>query len=120
MLHGGEAQRIKLSRELARRAIGNTLFILDEPTTGLHFDDTKKLLAVLHTQADRGNTVVVIERHLDVVKNAVHVIGLGPEGGDESGRVVAAGTPEQVAAVPASYTGHYLRPMLGLPARKTS
>jgi excinuclease ABC subunit A len=117
-LSGGEAQRIKLSRELARRATGNTLYILDEPTTGLHFDDTKKLLAVLHTLADRGNTVVVIEHHLDVVKTADHVIDLGPEGGDEGGRVVAAGTPEQVARIPSSYTGQYLAPMLGLPVRK--
>ena len=119
-LSGGEAQRIKLSRELARRATGNTLYILDEPTTGLHFDDTKKLLAVLHTLADRGNTVVVIEHHLDVVKTADHVIDLGPEGGDEGGKVVASGSPEQVAAIAASYTGHYLRPLLGLPARKAS
>jgi excinuclease ABC subunit A len=117
-LSGGEAQRIKLSRELARRATGATLYILDEPTTGLHFDDTKKLLAVLHTLADRGNTVVVIEHHLDVVKTADHVIDLGPEGGDAGGRVVAAGTPEQVARVGASYTGHYLKPLLGLAARQ--
>jgi excinuclease ABC subunit A len=115
---GGEAQRIKLSRELARRATGATLYILDEPTTGLHFDDTRKLLAVLHTLADRGNTVVVIEHHLDVVKTADHVIDLGPEGGDEGGRVIATGTPEQVARVGASYTGHYLKPLLGLTARK--
>jgi excinuclease ABC subunit A len=119
-LSGGEAQRIKLSRELARRATGNTLYILDEPTTGLHFDDTKKLLAVLHTLADRGNTVVVIEHHLDVVKTADHVIDLGPEGGDEGGRVVAAGTPEQVAQVKGSYTGQYLGPLLGFSARKAS
>ncbi|MCJ7440314.1 MAG: hypothetical protein MUO25_01860, partial [Thermoanaerobaculaceae bacterium] len=117
-LSGGEAQRIKLSRELARRATGATLYILDEPTTGLHFDDTKKLLAVLHTLADRGNTVVVIEHHLDVVKTADHVIDLGPEGGDAGGKVVAAGTPEQVARVGASYTGHYLKPLLGLAARR--
>jgi len=119
-LSGGEAQRIKLSRELARRATGNTLYILDEPTTGLHFDDAKKLLAVLHTLVDRGNTVVVIEHHLDVVKTADHVIDLGPEGGDEGGRIVAQGTPEQVAHVPGSYTGQYLRPLLGLPAAKAS
>ncbi len=112
-LSGGEAQRIKLSRELARRATGNTLYILDEPTTGLHFDDTKKLLAVLHTLADRGNTVVVIEHHLDVIKTADHVIDLGPEGGDEGGRVIAAGTPEQVARIAESYTGHYLAGVLG-------
>jgi excinuclease ABC subunit A len=104
--------------ELARRATGATLYILDEPTTGLHFDDTKKLLAVLHTLADRGNTVVVIEHHLDVVKTADHVIDLGPEGGDAGGKIVAAGTPEQVARIAASYTGHYLRPLLGLGARR--
>jgi excinuclease ABC subunit A len=112
-LSGGEAQRIKLSKELARRATGSTLYILDEPTTGLHFDDTKKLLAVLHTLADRGNTVVVIEHHLDVVKTADWVIDLGPEGGDEGGQVIASGTPEQVARVPKSYTGHYLAAVLG-------
>ncbi|HVN31550.1 MAG TPA: excinuclease ABC subunit UvrA [Thermoanaerobaculaceae bacterium] len=120
-LSGGEAQRIKLSRELARRATGNTLYILDEPTTGLHFDDTKKLLAVLHTLADRGNTVVVIEHHLDVVKTADFVIDLGPEGGDEGGRVVVAGTPEQVAQVKSSYTGQYLAGVLSVAAtRKAS
>jgi excinuclease ABC subunit A len=117
-LSGGEAQRIKLSRELARRATGATLYILDEPTTGLHFDDTKKLLAVLHTLVERGNTVVVIEHHLDVIKTADHVIDLGPEGGDAGGEVVAVGTPEQVAQVKASYTGQYLRPLLALPAAK--
>jgi excinuclease ABC subunit A len=110
-LSGGEAQPIKLSRELARRATGSTLYILDEPTTGLHFDDTRKLLSVLHTLADRGNTVIVIE-------TADWVIDLGPEGGDGGGTVVAAGTPEQVARVKASYTGQYLAGVLGIPRAK--
>jgi len=114
-LSGGEAQRIKLSRELARRATGATLYILDEPTTGLHFDDVKKLLGVLHTLVDRGNTVVVIEHHLDVIKTADHVIDLGPEGGDGGGRIVAEGTPEQIARCPESFTGRYLAPLLGQP-----
>ncbi len=113
-LSGGEAQRIKLSRELARRATGQTLYILDEPTTGLHFDDVKKLLSVLHTLVDRGNTVVVIEHNLDVIKTADWIIDLGPEGGDEGGFLVAAGTPEQVAHNPKSWTGRYLTPLLQL------
>jgi excinuclease ABC subunit A len=119
-LSGGEAQRIKLSRELARRATGNTLYILDEPTSGLHFDDTKKLLSVLHTLADRGNIVVVIEHHLDVIKTTDWVIDLGPEGGDGGGTIVAQGTPEQVAQIPASYTGAYLAQVLGLPREEAS
>ncbi|HEY3354556.1 MAG TPA: excinuclease ABC subunit UvrA [Polyangia bacterium] len=112
-LSGGEAQRIKLSRELARRDTGQTLYILDEPTTGLHFDDIRKLLGVLGRLADAGNTVVVIEHNLDVVKTCDHVIDLGPEGGAAGGRVVASGTPEEVAAVRGSYTGQFLRRVLG-------
>ena len=111
-LSGGEAQRIKLSKELSRRSTGRTVYILDEPTTGLHFEDTRKLLDVLQQLVDQGNTVVVIEHHLDVIKNADHVIDLGPEGGDGGGRVVAIGTPEQIADVSESVTGHYLKTVL--------
>lgn len=111
-LSGGEAQRVKLSKELSRRATGKTLYILDEPTTGLHFDDTKKLLKVLHELADRGNTVLVIEHNLDVIKTADWIIDLGPEGGDLGGELVAEGTPEQVAKIKKSYTGKYLQKML--------
>jgi excinuclease ABC subunit A len=117
-LSGGEAQRVKLSRELSRRATGRTLYILDEPTTGLHFDDVRKLLEVLHRLVDTGNTVVVIEHNLEVIKTADWIIDLGPEGGDKGGRLVAAGTPEQVAETPGSYTGQYLAPYLGPPARR--
>ncbi|MDP2807363.1 MAG: excinuclease ABC subunit UvrA [bacterium] len=108
-LSGGEAQRVKLSAELSKIATGKTLYILDEPTTGLHFEDVKMLLAVLHRLADTGNTVIVIEHNLDVVKSADWIIDLGPEGGDEGGRILACGTPEQVAASKASYTGQYLK-----------
>ncbi|MFY0691572.1 MAG: excinuclease ABC subunit UvrA [Paracoccaceae bacterium] len=111
-LSGGEAQRVKLSKELAKRSTGRTLYILDEPTTGLHFEDVRKLLEVLHELVDQGNTVVVIEHNLDVVKTADHIIDIGPEGGDGGGQVVALGTPEQVAEVEGSYTGHYLKTML--------
>ena len=111
-LSGGEAQRVKLSKELSRRATGNTLYILDEPTTGLHFEDVRLLLEVLHRLVDKGNTVIVIEHNLDVIKTADWVIDMGPEGGSGGGRVVAQGTPEQVAEVAASYTGQYLRPYL--------
>ncbi|HET6389851.1 excinuclease ABC subunit UvrA [Hyphomicrobium sp.] len=111
-LSGGEAQRIKLSKELSRRATGRTLYILDEPTTGLHFHDVAKLLEVLHELADAGNTVVVIEHNLEVIKTADWVIDLGPEGGDGGGTIVAAGTPEDVAKVKESYTGQYLKPVL--------
>ncbi len=111
-LSGGEAQRVKLSRELSRRATGRTLYILDEPTTGLHFDDVRKLLEVLHRLVDAGNTVVVIEHNLEVIKTADWIIDLGPEGGDKGGRLVAAGTPEEVAETPGSYTGQFLAPYL--------
>ncbi len=111
-LSGGEAQRVKLAKELARRATGRTLYILDEPTTGLHFDDVNKLLGVLHALVEAGNTVVVIEHNLEVVKTADWIIDLGPEGGDKGGRVVAFGTPEEVVKVPESYTGQYLKPYL--------
>src|SRR6202011_352558 len=111
-LSGGEAQRIKLARELRRRSTGKTLYILDEPTTGLHFDDIQKLLQVLHGFVDAGNTVVVIEHNLDVIKTADWVIDLGPEGGAGGGEVVAQGTPEQIAKSKASFTGKYLAPLL--------
>ncbi|MBM7069663.1 excinuclease ABC subunit UvrA [Actibacterium sp. 188UL27-1] len=111
-LSGGEAQRVKLSKELAKRSTGRTLYILDEPTTGLHFEDVRKLLEVLHELVDGGNTVVVIEHNLDVVKTADWIIDIGPEGGDGGGTVVATGTPEKVSEVAESHTGHYLKPML--------
>jgi len=111
-LSGGEAQRVKLASELGKRATGNTLYILDEPTTGLHFEDTRKLLEVLHRLVDGGNTAVVIEHNLDVVRSADWIIDMGPEGGDEGGRVIACGTPEQVAESPGSYTGKFLRDVL--------
>ncbi len=111
-LSGGEAQRVKLAKELARRATGNTLYILDEPTTGLHFADVEKLLEVLHQLADQGNTVVVIEHNLEVIKTADWVIDLGPDGGDKGGEIVAVGTPEAIADNPKSHTGHYLKPLL--------
>jgi excinuclease ABC subunit A len=112
-LSGGEAQRVKLSKELARRSTGRTLYILDEPTTGLHFEDTRKLLEVLHELVEQGNTVIVIEHNLDVIKTADHIIDIGPEGGDGGGRIVATGTPEEIAAVEASHTGQYLKALLG-------
>ena len=111
-LSGGEAQRVKLSKELSKRATGRTLYILDEPTTGLHFEDVRKLLEVLHELVEQGNTVVVIEHNLDVVKTADWIIDIGPEGGDGGGQIVAEGTPEDVAEVTESHTGRYLKPML--------
>ena len=113
-LSGGEAQRIKLAKELSKMPTGRTLYILDEPTTGLHFEDVRKLIDVLHKLVDNGNTVLVIEHNLDVIKNADWVIDLGPEGGDDGGYLVAEGTPEDVAKVEGSYTGMYLREVLNL------
>ncbi len=107
-LSGGEAQRVKLSRELAKLGTGRTLYVLDEPSTGLHFDDVQRLLTVLQRLADAGNTVVVIEHTMDIIKCADHVIDLGPEGGESGGYVVAIGTPETVATSPDSHTGHCL------------
>jgi excinuclease ABC subunit A len=119
-LSGGEAQRVKLSLELSKRDTGRTLYILDEPTTGLHFKDIDLLLSVLHRLRDAGNTVVVIEHNLDVIKTADWVIDLGPEGGDGGGRIIAQGTPEDVAASEASFTGRYLRGVLGKKVRRAA
>ena len=111
-LSGGEAQRVKLSRELSKRDTGKTLYILDEPTTGLHFADIQQLLTVLHTLRDHGNTLVVIEHNLDVIKTADWVIDMGPEGGVGGGQIIAQGTPETVAQCVESHTGHYLKDFL--------
>ena len=111
-LSGGEAQRVKLATELSRRATGRTLYILDEPTTGLHTADVHRLIDVLQALTDGGNTVLVIEHNLDVIKTADYLIDLGPEGGDGGGQIVATGTPEDVAANPASFTGAFLKKML--------
>jgi excinuclease ABC subunit A len=116
-LSGGEAQRIKLARELSKRQTGKTLYLLDEPTTGLHFDDVRKLLDVLHRLTDLGNSVIIIEHNLDVIRNADWIIDLGPEGGEEGGRIVAQGTPEQVARVKKSYTGQALAAHFNGPAK---
>jgi excinuclease ABC subunit A len=112
-LSGGEAQRVKLASELQKRSTGRTVYVLDEPTTGLHFEDISKLLKVLSGLVDKGNTVIVIEHNLDVIKTADWIVDMGPEGGAGGGLVVAEGTPEQVAAVPASHTGKFLRDILG-------
>jgi excinuclease ABC subunit A len=111
-LSGGEAQRVKLATELSKRDTGRTLYILDEPTTGLHFEDVRLLLEVLHRLVDKGNSVVVIEHNLDVLKTADHVIDLGPEGGIKGGHIVAEGTPEEVAQVKESFTGQFLKAAL--------
>ena len=111
-LSGGEAQRIKLARELSKRQTGKTLYLLDEPTTGLHFDDVSKLLEVLHRLTDLGNSIIIIEHNMDVIRNADWIIDLGPDGGEKGGRVVATGTPEQVAGVKKSYTGQVLAKVL--------
>ncbi len=125
-LSGGEAQRVKLSKELSRKATGRTLYILDEPTTGLHFEDVRKLLEVVHELVDQGNTAVVIEHNLDVVKTADWILDFGPEGGDGGGQIVAQGSPETIAATPESWTGRYLaqllerRPPAATPRKKAS
>ncbi len=111
-LSGGEAQRVKLATELSRRFTGKTMYILDEPTTGLHKDDIKHLLSVLNILADNGNTVLIIEHNLDVIKTADYIIDLGPEGGDKGGEIICQGTPEEVARHPESYTGQYLKEIL--------
>ena len=111
-LSGGEAQRIKLATELSKRSTGKTIYILDEPTTGLHFADVHKLVDILHKLAEGGNTVVVIEHNLDVIKTADYIIDMGPEGGDRGGTVIAKGTPEEVAKVKKSYTGQYVKKYL--------
>jgi excinuclease ABC subunit A len=116
-LSGGEAQRVKLASELAKVATGRTLYILDEPTTGLHFADIQKLLEVLQRLVDAGNSVVVIEHNLDVIKTADRIIDMGPEGGEEGGTLMAAGTPEEIAQVEASYTGRFLRSLPSPPAK---
>ena len=119
-LSGGEAQRVKLAKELSRRATGQTVYLLDEPTTGLHFEDVRKLLEVLHALVDTGNTVIVIEHNLEVIKTADWLIDMGPEGGSGGGRIVAEGTPEQVAATAGSYTGDYLARLLPRRSRRAS
>ena len=111
-LSGGESQRVKLATELAKKDTGKTLYVLDEPTTGLHFEDIRVLLGVLNKLVDKGNTIIVIEHNLDLIKTADHIIDLGPEGGDKGGMIIAEGTPEQVAVTKGSYTGEYIKMML--------
>ena len=111
-LSGGEAQRVKLATELSRRSTGKTVYLLDEPSTGLHSDDVRKLISMLQRLVDSGNTVIVIEHNLDIIKTADYIIDLGPEGGDKGGQLVACGTPEEVAACDGSYTGMYLKKLL--------
>jgi excinuclease ABC subunit A len=111
-MSGGEAQRVKLSRELSKIATGRTLYILDEPSVGLHAHDVSKLIHALNKLVDKGNTVVIIEHNLDIIKVADHIIDMGPEGGDRGGEIIAQGTPEEVVGVPISYTGQFLAPML--------
>ena len=117
-LSGGEAQRVKLASELQRRSTGRTIYVLDEPTTGLHFEDIRKLLAVLGRLVDGGNTVIVIEHNLDVIKTADHVIDLGPDGGSRGGHIIATGTPEHITTIQASHTGQYLKDLLSAPAAR--
>ena len=117
-MSGGEAQRVKLASELQRRSTGRTIYVLDEPTTGLHFADVQRLLEVLQRLVEAGNSVVVIEHNLDVIKTADWVIDMGPEGGDAGGKIVAEGTPEQVARTAGSYTGRFLAPLLPKPAAR--
>ena len=119
-LSGGEAQRVKLATELQKRSTGRTVYVLDEPTTGLHFEDIRKLLGVLQGLVDKGNTVIVIEHNLDVIKSADWIVDLGPEGGSGGGRVIAEGTPEQVATLEHSHTGRFLAPVLAKTARTTT
>ena len=116
-LSGGEAQRVKLAKELSKRSTGKTLYILDEPTTGLHFEDVRKLLEVLHKLVDKGNTMVVIEHNLDVIKTADYLIDIGPEGGDKGGQIIATGSPEDVVKIKDSYTGQFLKPLLEKPKK---
>jgi excinuclease ABC subunit A len=111
-LSGGEAQRVKLSKELSKKSTGQTLYILDEPTTGLHFHDIKQLLEVITTLRDQGNTIVIIEHNLDVIKVADWIVDLGPEGGDKGGQIIAEGTPEEITKIKKSYTGQFLKPIL--------